>query len=88
MSSPGFFYSAEDQARNQALAQQQAYAKALLQQGQDPGNAQYGGLRSAGNSLLGAFLAKRSQDKELELARGAQDGFSTARSKEYDPGNA
>lgn len=78
MSGPGFFYSAEDQARNQALAQQQAYAKALLQQGQDPGNAQYGGLRSAGNSLLGAFLAKRSQDKELELAKGAQDRYVTS----------
>lgn len=78
MSSPGFFYSAEDQARNQALAQQQAYAKALMQQGQDPGNAQYGGLRSAGNSLLGAFLAKRSQDKELELAKGAQDRYVTS----------
>lgn len=78
MSSPGFFYSAEDQARNQALAQQQAYAQALLQQGQNPGNAQYGGLRSAGNSILGAFLAKRAQDKELELSKGVQDRRAAA----------
>lgn len=71
MSAPGFFYSAEDQARNQALARQQAYAQALM--GQDPGNAKFGGLRAAGNSILGAFLSKRADQQALENAKSAQD---------------
>jgi hypothetical protein len=71
MSSPGFFYSAEDQARAQNLARQQAYAQALMNQ--DPGNAQYGGLRAAGNSILGAFLSKRADTQALENAKNSQD---------------
>lgn len=73
MSAPGFFYSAEDQARNQALARQQAYAQALM--GQDPGKAKFGGLRAAGNSILGAFLAKRADEQALSNAKGAEDRY-------------
>lgn len=69
----GFFYSPEDQASLAANQRRQAYAQALMEQGQNPGTAQYGGLRSAGNSILGAFLARRSEDKQAELAKSMQD---------------
>lgn len=50
----------QDYAKLIQLQRQQALAQSLMQQDQgNPGSAPYGGLRNAGNAILGAFLAKR-----------------------------
>ncbi len=72
MSGPGFFYSPEDQDALTQIQRRQQYARALMQQGQeDPGHAAYSGLRNAGNSILGAFLANRADKAETGLAQSA-----------------
>lgn len=79
MSGPGFFYSPEEQAQSQAIARQQALAQALMEQGGgNPGSAQYGGLRNAGNALLGAFLTRRGDSRAADLAKQAQGEYTTA----------
>ena len=51
-------------AQQLAIQRRQALAQGLLENGSDPGKGAYGGLRSAGNQILGAFLA-RGADKDL-----------------------
>lgn len=78
MSSPGFFYSAEEQAQAQALARRQAFAQALMQQSaESPGTGQYGGLRSAGNAILGAYLAKKGDQQAQDFARQTQGRYAS-----------
>lgn len=72
MSSPGFnplaIVAPDLYAKQIAIQRQQALAQSLLQQGEsNPGSAQYGGLRNAGNMLLGAFLAKRGDQSMANL---------------------
>lgn len=77
MSSPGYFYTPEDQEAESALRRRQAFAQALMQQGgEDPGRAAYGGLRNAGNAILGAFLSKRADASERDLAKSAQAKYT------------
>lgn len=71
----GFYYGPEDQEQLSALRRRQAYANALLQ-GDTP-QGQYGGLASAGNKLLGAFLANRTDKQEGDLAHSAQDRYTS-----------
>lgn len=79
MSSPGFFYSPEDQDAIAQLQRKQAYARALLQQGSsDPGNQAYGGLRNAGNAILGAFLANKAGKQETSLNQDASSRYTKA----------
>ena len=62
---PLAIYDPQTYAQQLAIARRQALAQSLLEQGgADPGSRQYGGLRNAGNAILGAFLAKRA-DKQL-----------------------
>lgn len=76
MSSPGYFYTPEDQEAQDALLRKQAYAQALLKQGSsDPGNTAYGGLRNAGNAILGAYLSKKADTSEKSLAQQAQQKY-------------
>lgn len=52
-------------AKQIAIQRRQALGQALLQSGGgDAGNAAYGGLRNAGNALVGAFLLKNA-DKDM-----------------------
>lgn len=60
-------------AKQLAIQQRQAMAQALLQNGQDPGKGGYGGLRSAGSSILGAILAKKSMQDMAGLYAPQQD---------------
>lgn len=77
MSSPGYFYGPEDQDALTQLKRRQAYAQALLQQGSgDAGNTPYAGLANAGKSILGAFLANRTDKSETDLAHSAQDRYT------------
>lgn len=77
MSSPGFFYTPEEQEQYAAIQRRQAYARALMQNGAgDAGNAAYGGLRNAGNSILGAFLAKGADAKERDLSQSAGNKYA------------
>lgn len=69
MSSPGInplaVYDPQTYAAQLAIQRRQALAQSLLQSGEEPpGGARYGGLRNAGNAILGAFLAKRA-DQQL-----------------------
>lgn len=68
------FFTPEDVATEQGLRRRQAYAQALMQ-GDTPQGA-YGGLASAGNKLLGAFLSKQADTKEAALAKSAQDSYT------------
>lgn len=78
MSSPGYFFTPEDQAQEDALKRRQAFARALIQSGtNDPGDTPYAGLRSAGNSLIGAFLSNKADSSERDLARSASDRYNT-----------
>lgn len=78
MSSPGFFNTPEEQEQYAAIQRRQAYARALMQNGAgDAGNAAYGGLRNAGNSILGAFLAKGADAKERDLSQTAGNKYAT-----------
>lgn len=62
---PLAIYDPQTYAQQIAIQRRQALAQSLLEQGgSNPGNAAYGGLRNAGNAILGAFLAKRA-DKQL-----------------------
>lgn len=77
MSSQGFFYTPEDQEQLSALQRKQALAQALLKQGGgDPGSAAYGGVASAGRSILGAFLSNRFNDQENKLTKAAAGRYS------------
>jgi hypothetical protein len=77
MSGPGFFYSPEDQDALTQIQRRQQYARALMSQGmEDPGHAAYGGLRNAGNSILGAFLANKADKSETGLAKSASDRYT------------
>ncbi|HVZ60671.1 MAG TPA: hypothetical protein VG892_07790 [Terriglobales bacterium] len=56
---PLAIYDPELYAKSLKIQQRQALAQSLLQSGsQNPGSAPYAGLRNAGNSILGAYLAK------------------------------
>lgn len=86
MSGAGFFYSPEDQEGQDALLRKQAYAQALLKQGNsDPGNGAFGGLRNAGNSILGAFLSNRVAGQEKDFATALQDKRSKALASILNP---
>lgn len=63
--------SPEDQEAMQAIRRKQAYAQALLSS--DTPQGRFGGLASAGNKLLGAFLANRTDAKEQDLAKSISD---------------
>lgn len=66
MSSPGInpYLAPADYNKQQAIKRKQLLAQSLLEQGQEaPGATPYGGLRTAGNAILGAFLS-RSADKD------------------------
>jgi hypothetical protein len=55
-------------AKQLAIQRRQALAQSLLEQGQAPtGSAVYGGLRNAGNAILGAILAKRGDQDMANL---------------------
>jgi len=76
---PLAIYDPATYAQQIAIQRRQALAQSLMQQGeQDPGHSAYGGLRNAGNAILGAFLAKRA-DQQLgnlynpQSQQGAQD---------------
>lgn len=65
-------------AQQTAIQQRQALAQALLQQGTgDPGKGAYGGVRSAGNALLGAFLAKSANKDMMGLYAPQQQSQPT-----------
>lgn len=67
MSSAGInpYLDPEDYNKQQAIKRRQILAQSLLEQGQsDPGSQAYGGLRTAGNAILGAFLSRRA-DKDM-----------------------
>lgn len=69
----------QDYAKLIQLQRQQALAQSLMTQGQgNPGNAQFGGLRNAGNALLGAFLAKRGD-------QGMADFYNPASNQSQPP---
>jgi len=68
------FFTPEDMATEQGIRRRQAYAQALLQ-GDTPQGA-YGGLASAGNKLLGAFLSKQADTKEADLSKSAQESYA------------
>lgn len=73
----GYFYTPEDQTQIDALTRQRKLALALQQQGlQDPGDAPYGGLASAGKSLAGALLGTGLDQKERDISRSAQDKYT------------
>lgn len=77
MSSQGFFYTPEDQEQLTALQRKQAFAQALLKQGQsDPSSTPYGGLAGAGRSVIGAILANKANDREADLAKAAGNRYS------------
>lgn len=85
-STPGFFYTPEEQAQAANLARRQAYAQALLKQGSgDPGNAKFGGLRAAGQSILGAYLSNRLDKKQSDLTQEAGSNYTTALGKFLNP---
>lgn len=66
-------------AKQLAIQQRQALAQSLLQQGSgDPGRAAYGGLRNAGNAILGAFLAKRGNQDLANLYSPQPDDSAAA----------
>lgn len=82
MSSPGFnplaIVAPDLYAKQIAIQRQQALAQSLLQQGEsNPGSAQFGGLRNAGNMLLGAFLAKRGDQSMANLYAPQPDTAQT-----------
>lgn len=59
-------------AKQLAIQRRQALAQSLLQSGGDnPGGAAYGGLRNAGNAILGAFLAKGADQDNAALYSGS-----------------
>lgn len=69
----------QDYAKLIQLQRQQALAQSLMTQGQaNPGSAAYGGLRNAGNAILGAFLAKRGD-------QGMADFYNPASSQSQSP---
>jgi len=69
----GFFYSPEDESTAAQIARRQALAQAMMEQGsQDPGKGAYGGLRSAGNSILGAILANKFDKQQQDFATQTQ----------------
>lgn len=75
MSGIGSYLSPEDQEQLSAIQRRQAYAQALLQQGQDSGRGAYGGLKSAGSAILGAVLANRADKSEKALTQGAASKY-------------
>lgn len=75
MSGIGSYLSPEDQEQLSAIQRKQAYARALLQQGQDSGSGAYGGLKSAGSAILGAILANRADKSEKALTQGAASKY-------------
>jgi hypothetical protein len=78
VSNPGYFYTPEDQEQADALQRRQAYARALLQQGGgDPGSAAYGGLRNAGNSIIGAFLSNKADKERRDLFQTAGQKYAS-----------
>lgn len=77
MSSQGYFYTPEEQEQLTALQRKQAYAKALLQSGnQDPGAGAYAGLRNAGSSIMGAILANKADKQEQGLTQAADSKYT------------
>lgn len=68
MSSAGFsplaILAPDLYAKQLSIQRRQALAQSLMQSGSDPGKGAYGGLRSAGNEILGAILS-RSGDKDM-----------------------
>lgn len=77
MSSQGYFYTPEEQEQLTALQRKQAYARALLQSGnQDPGNGAYAGLRNAGSSIMGAILANKADKQERGLTQAAGSKYT------------
>lgn len=55
-------------AKQLAIQRRQALAQSLMESGEGPtGSAAYGGLRNAGNAILGAFLAKRGDQDMANL---------------------
>lgn len=72
----GFFYTPEDQAAQQSIRRQQAYAQALMQGKQHQG--QYGGLADAGNSIAGALIGKKADKDYSALATKSQGEYSSA----------
>lgn len=72
MDSPGFnplaVLAPDLYAKQLAIQRRQALAQSLLEQGQaNMGSQPYGGLRSAGNAILGAYLAKRADKDTASL---------------------
>jgi hypothetical protein len=64
-------------AKQIAIQRRQALGQALLQDGgRDAGNAAYGGLRNAGNAILGAFLL-RNADKDMAGLYSPQETADT-----------
>jgi hypothetical protein len=65
-------------AQQLAIQQRQALAQGLLQQGMgEPGRAAYGGLRNAGNAILGAYLA-RGANRDTAAMYSPDQGQSQA----------
>src|SRR5262249_10339985 len=55
-------------AKQLAIQRRQALAQSLMESGQsDPGRAAFGGIRNAGNMLLGAMLAKHADQDMADL---------------------
>jgi hypothetical protein len=82
MSSSGFnplaLVAPELYAQQIAIQQRQGLGNALLQQGTgEPGKGGYGGLRSAGNAILGAMLAKRANQDMANLYAPQQQSQPT-----------
>lgn len=76
--------------KNLAIQRRQALAQSLLEQGsQNTGSQTYGGLRGAGNALLGAYLLKRS-DKDMAgiipQISAAYNGSPQQSQPQSDPG--
>ena len=64
-------------AKQLSIQQRQALAQSLLQQGEgSTGSSAYGGLKNAGNSILGALLAKRANQDMADLYTPQPDNSS------------
>lgn len=72
-------------AKQLGIGRRQALGQALMQNGMDdPGKAAFGGLRNAGNSILGALLLKNADSDMSNLYTGG--GSSQGPEEQIQPG--